>query len=155
ITSWTGGHADALRQALRMTNESFAGHLGVAARTVAYWRKRPDMTPLPAIQEALDAALEQAPDRAKAQFALLVGQMHANANSGTDATPAHFAFPFDTMPAREGTRAEPHVLTVSFDAALEQPSTADIERLAHIWLISEPPQRIELRGGRHVSDALI
>ena len=35
ITSWTGGQADALRQALRMTNESFGEHLGVAARTVA------------------------------------------------------------------------------------------------------------------------
>ena len=36
IASWTGRHADALRQALRMTNESFAEHLGVAVRTVAY-----------------------------------------------------------------------------------------------------------------------
>jgi 8-oxo-dGTP diphosphatase len=35
IASWTGGQADALRQALRMTNESFADHLGVAVRTVA------------------------------------------------------------------------------------------------------------------------
>jgi hypothetical protein len=155
ITSWTGGHADALRQALRMTNESFAGHLGVAARTVAYWRKRPDMTPQPAIQEALDAALEHAPDRAKAQFALLVGQMHANINSGTDGTTVPFGIPFDTMTAREWTRDDAHVLTVSFDAALEQSSAADVERLAHIWLISEPPQRIELGSGRHVSDALI
>ena len=47
ITSWTGGHADALRQALRMTNESFAEYLGVAARTVAYWRKNPEITPTP------------------------------------------------------------------------------------------------------------
>jgi hypothetical protein len=74
IASWTGGHADALRQSLRMTNESFAEHLGVAVRTVAYWRRRPEITPKPAIQETLDAALERAPDRAKAQFALLVGQ---------------------------------------------------------------------------------
>jgi hypothetical protein len=73
ITSWTGGHADALRQALRMTNESFAEHLSVSARTVAYWRKRPGITPQPAAQETLDAALERAPDRAKAQFAMLVG----------------------------------------------------------------------------------
>ncbi len=74
VTSWTGGHADALRQALRMTNESFAEYLGVAARTVAYWRKDPAITPKPAIQETLDAALERAPDRAKAQFAMLIGQ---------------------------------------------------------------------------------
>jgi hypothetical protein len=59
------------------------------------------------------------------------------------------------MTVREWTRDDEHVLTVSFDAALEQSATADIERLAHIWLISEPPHRIELRSGRHVSDALI
>src|SRR5271166_4970341 len=74
ITSWTGGQADALRQALRMTNESFAEHLGVAARTVANWRRNPAITPTPSIQETLDAALERAPDRAKAQFAALIGQ---------------------------------------------------------------------------------
>jgi hypothetical protein len=71
IAEWTGGHADLLRQSLRMTNESFAGYLGVAARTVAYWRRRPEMIPKPAMQETLDAALERAPDRVKAQFALL------------------------------------------------------------------------------------
>ena len=71
IGSWTGGDADLLRQSLRMTNESFAEYLGVAVRTVAYWRKQPEITPMPAIQETLDAALERAPDRAKAQFALL------------------------------------------------------------------------------------
>jgi transcriptional regulator with XRE-family HTH domain len=74
ITSWTSGQADTLRQALRMTNESFAEYLGVAARTIAYWRKNPEITPTPKIQEALDAALERAPDRAKAQFAALIGQ---------------------------------------------------------------------------------
>jgi hypothetical protein len=72
ITAWTGGHADALRQSLQMSNESFAEHLGVAVRTVAYWRKKPEMTLKPAIQETLDTALERAPDRAKAQFAMLV-----------------------------------------------------------------------------------
>jgi hypothetical protein len=71
IASWTGGEADLLRQSLRMTNESFAEYLGVAVRTVAYWRERPEIIPKPAIQETLDAALERAPDRAKAQFALL------------------------------------------------------------------------------------
>jgi hypothetical protein len=74
IASWTSGHADALRRALRMTNESFAAHLNVSARTVAYWRKRPDITPQPEIQKALDAALDHAPGRAKAQFSMSVGE---------------------------------------------------------------------------------
>jgi hypothetical protein len=79
ITKWTGGHADALRQSLRMTNESFAESLCVAVRTVAYWREKPEITPNPKIQEALDVALERAPDRAKAQFSLLVGEAeHGN-----------------------------------------------------------------------------
>ena len=71
VASWTGGQADLLRQSLRMTCESFAEYLGVAVRTVAYWRKRPETIPKAAIQEALDTALERAPDRVKAQFALL------------------------------------------------------------------------------------
>ena len=71
VASWTGGQADLLRQSLRMTCESFAEYLGVVVRTVAYWRQRPDTIPKAAIQEALDTALERAPDRVKAQFALL------------------------------------------------------------------------------------
>jgi hypothetical protein len=71
IATWTGGDADLLRRSLRMTNESFAEYLGVAVRTVANWRKQPEIIPKSAMQEALDTALERAPDRAKAQFTLL------------------------------------------------------------------------------------
>jgi hypothetical protein len=65
-----------------MTNESFAEHLHVSARTVAYWRKRPEITPQPAIQEALDAALDRAPDRAKAQFSMSVGEAEHGRRTG-------------------------------------------------------------------------
>jgi tetratricopeptide (TPR) repeat protein len=86
ISSWTGGQADALRRSLRMTNESFADHLGIGVRTVAYWRKRADVTPQPRMQEVLDTALERAPDRAKAQFALLVSEeYHASAGQPDNA----------------------------------------------------------------------
>jgi hypothetical protein len=74
IATWSGGQADLLRQAFRMTNESFAAHLGVHARTVANWRGNLEVIPRPAIQDILDAALEHAPDRVKAQFALLIGE---------------------------------------------------------------------------------
>ena len=43
----------------------------MVVRTVAYWRQRPETIPKAAIQDALDTALERAPDRVKAQFALL------------------------------------------------------------------------------------
>ena len=38
VSSWTGARAHALQQALRMTNEAFAEHLGAAVRTVTYWQ---------------------------------------------------------------------------------------------------------------------
>lgn len=89
IATWTGREADILRQSLRMTNEAFAAHLGVAVRTVANWRKRPDIVPQAAIQEALDTALERAPDRVKTQFSLLlqadqIAQPSANGQLGHD-----------------------------------------------------------------------
>ena len=74
VPSWTGQRADALRQALRMTNESFAAHLGVAVRTVAYWRERPEVIPRPAMQEILDTALAQAPAAARMQFSLILAE---------------------------------------------------------------------------------
>jgi DNA-binding transcriptional regulator YiaG/tetratricopeptide (TPR) repeat protein len=87
--SWTGGDADLLRKSLRMTNESFAEYLGVVVRTVAYWHKRPEMIPTPANQEILDTALERAPDRVKAQFALLLAERgtpadHADSSGNLD-----------------------------------------------------------------------
>ena len=74
VAAWTGGRADTLRQALRMTNETFAEYLGVAVRTVAYWRARPDVVPRPVMQEMLDVALAQAPQQARAQFRLLLAE---------------------------------------------------------------------------------
>src|SRR5260370_28168130 len=73
VKTWTGCRADCLRQALRMTNESFAEHLGVSVRTVAYWRNRPDMVPSPAMQEILDTALARAPERARDHYWALQG----------------------------------------------------------------------------------
>jgi hypothetical protein len=102
ITSWTSGQADALRQALRMTNEKFAGHIHVSTRTVANWRKRPDIIPQPAIQDALDSALDHAPDRSKAQFAMLVGEAEHSKH-------ANHVEPFE-LPGGS-------LLEVSFDAA--------------------------------------
>jgi hypothetical protein len=71
---WTGGRADILRQALRMSNEAFAKHLGIATRTVAYWRARPDIVLRPGTQEILDVALARAPQQVQAQFGLLMAE---------------------------------------------------------------------------------
>ncbi len=89
VTTWTGSRADALRRALRMTNEDFAEHLGVAVRTVAYWRERAGVVPRPGMQETLDAALAQAPARVRAQFSLIL----------TEASEAHQPHSPSTMSA--------------------------------------------------------
>jgi hypothetical protein len=73
IDQWTGRHARALQAAMRLTNEAFADHLGVAARTVAKWRERPDMVPSPQLQEALDTALRLASVDTRARFAANLG----------------------------------------------------------------------------------
>jgi hypothetical protein len=71
IKQWTGGQADALRRAMRMSIEAFARHLGASARTVSYWRERPDTIPQPSMQAALDTVLSRAPEHARAQFWVL------------------------------------------------------------------------------------
>lgn len=107
IASWTGGQADALRQAMRMTNESFAEYLGVAVRTVAYWRNRPGMTPQPQMQEVLDAALEQAHDRAKAKFSLLVSETADSPGDQPYTRSANLTRRFCAVPSRGRDPASP------------------------------------------------
>ncbi|HUA24188.1 MAG TPA: hypothetical protein VMA54_08730 [Steroidobacteraceae bacterium] len=152
--TWTGAQADALRQALRMTNESFAEHLGVSVRTVAYWRQRPDMIPQRQIQDFLDAALDHASDRIKAQFALLASETRDAPEDEPDAGQP-FCVPLDAMTNQAWNGDDARRLSLSFDAALERSAVEDIERLSHLWLISDPPQVIELSAGRRVSDALL
>jgi 8-oxo-dGTP diphosphatase len=71
IDTWTGRTACALQQALRMTNDRFADHLGVAVRTVATWHSAPGIVPRTEMQAALDTAYERAPDSVQRRFGLL------------------------------------------------------------------------------------
>lgn len=151
IEQWTGGQADALRQALRMTLEEFAERLEMSPRAVAYWRKQPDIVPRTHVQRALDSILESASDKVKAQFALAMGEAH-HARNGQGSS---FEIPFDAMTRREWKREDAHELSQSFDSALARAAVEEIERLAHLWLISEPPQTIELDAGRRIGDDLV
>ena len=54
VTGWTGRAACALQAALRMSNEAFAEHLGIAVRTVAGWHQKPGLRPRPEMQQVLD-----------------------------------------------------------------------------------------------------
>ncbi|MGH3833868.1 MAG: helix-turn-helix domain-containing protein, partial [Pseudonocardiaceae bacterium] len=68
VQLWTGRTACALQAALRMTNESFATHLGTAVRTVATWHHKPDRVPSAEMQQALDTTLERAGEGTQARF---------------------------------------------------------------------------------------
>ncbi len=68
VQLWTGRTACALQAALRMTNESFAAHLGTAVRTVATWHQKPDRVPSAEMQQALDTTLERAGEGTQARF---------------------------------------------------------------------------------------
>lgn len=140
IASWTGGQADALRQAMRMTNESFAGHLGVAVRTVAYWRNRPGMVPQQKLQEVLDAALEQADDRAKAQFSLLAGETTGSPGD-LPCTGSPFSVSLEDMTGPEWTGDDARRLSLSFDSALERSAVEDIERGSRTYGLSATHRR--------------
>ena len=59
VQEWSGSLACALQAALRMTNEGFANHLGIAVRTVATWHADPDVVPRPEVQQLLDTSLER------------------------------------------------------------------------------------------------
>jgi tetratricopeptide (TPR) repeat protein len=103
VTWWTGSRADALRQALRMTNEAFAERLGVSVRTVAYWRQRPGSEPQPVWQEALDTLLAQSPELARAQFRLIL----AEREQGEASFQPPLAAPSLWLADDEGTRTVP------------------------------------------------
>jgi DNA-binding transcriptional regulator YiaG len=70
VVQWSGREIRALRLALRMTTEEFAGHLGVSPRTAYGWNTRPDQVPILELQRALDTVLAHAPDPARQRFVL-------------------------------------------------------------------------------------
>ena len=83
VGRWTGRTACALQAALRLSNEAFAAHLGIATRTVAKWHEKPELTPRTEIQQLLDTALEQAPEAARARFATLITSAQPAGEPGT------------------------------------------------------------------------
>jgi 8-oxo-dGTP pyrophosphatase MutT (NUDIX family) len=74
IDTWTGRTACWLQSSLRLGNQAFADHLGVALRTVASWHAQPDLVPRHDIQSALDTVYEKAPAAVHARFARFAAQ---------------------------------------------------------------------------------
>jgi transcriptional regulator with XRE-family HTH domain len=89
VIEWNGRVACALQRALRMSNDSFAEHLGVAARTVSTWHQKPRRVPNSEIQQALDTALERAGESATARFVKLISATdRPSTESGPNVTSA-------------------------------------------------------------------
>ncbi len=97
VQLWTGRTACALQAALRMTNESFAAHLGTAVRTVATWHQKPDRVPSAEIQQALDTTLERAGEGTTARFARNL------ADTGTRLEPTSPPLEGSAQSAQDGT----------------------------------------------------
>ncbi|GGU15036.1 transcriptional regulator [Lentzea flava] len=111
---WTGADACALQDALRLSQEAFAEHLGVHSRTVGYWHKKPTSRPNPEVQQVLDVALERASDEVKARFA------EARAGSPPAATAA-------TSEAEQRLAADPNIVAALDwldERAAREPGTA-------------------------------
>lgn len=73
VVTWTGRQAVALQRAMRLTNEAFAEHLGVAVRTVASWHNRAELVPRAEMQQVLDTALDRASRDVRDRFSRLTG----------------------------------------------------------------------------------
>ncbi|MGW2721397.1 NUDIX domain-containing protein [Streptomyces sp. NPDC001492] len=72
VHQWTGQKAAWLQEAFDMTQEEFAGRLGVSVRSVASWHATPNMIPQRETQRILDTAYEQAGEAVHRRFALLL-----------------------------------------------------------------------------------
>ncbi|MBZ6102743.1 NUDIX domain-containing protein [Streptomyces olivaceus] len=68
VHQWTGEKAARLQDAFEMTQEEFAGKLGVSVRSVASWRANPSMVPQPETQRILDTTLGLAGDAVRRRF---------------------------------------------------------------------------------------
>jgi hypothetical protein len=96
IETWTGETAAALQRAMRLTNEAFANHLGIAVRTVANWHARPGIVPSSDLQQVLDTVQDQCSDEVRARFSHF-------AHLGSHREPENF-------PAAAGWSLEPEIL---------------------------------------------
>ncbi|CAM4098818.1 Nudix hydrolase domain-containing protein [Kibdelosporangium persicum] len=81
VDEWNGRTACVLQAALRLSNDAFAAHLGVAPRTVATWHQKPDLIPRSDMQQLLDTALDRASEAAQARFARLLGDYDGHSST--------------------------------------------------------------------------
>jgi hypothetical protein len=84
VNGWTGKTACALQSAFRLSNQAFAGKLGINVRTVTGWHQRPGIRPYSEIQQILDSALAQAPPEVRERFATMTSEPTGAAETGPE-----------------------------------------------------------------------
>ena len=139
VQLWTGRAACALQAALRMTNESFAAHLGTTVQTVTTWHQKPDRVPSAEMQQALDTILERAGEGAQARFTRNV------AETGVRLEPTSPPFDNPAPIAEDATARVVDDLTVTASSAIIRGTAEDTAdggfmgwlQVAHV--VSAPP----------------
>lgn len=119
VQQWTGWTACILQQALRMSNDTFAAHLGIAVRTIAMWHQKPERVPNPEMQLALDTALERASEGAKTRFANGVAELDAAPEAAADSSAP------SSSPRSEEDAATSSLTTTAATSATMSGGTAD------------------------------
>jgi tetratricopeptide (TPR) repeat protein len=144
-----------------MTNESFAEHIHVAVRTVAYWRQRPDTVPQSGIQALLDQALENAPEQVQAKFVLLlegdgVERNPLDVNYSSELDPdeqarirgvIHAPSRLDAVTVTNLTRAlyaQRHAEDSLGSRVMIAPMTAELDTYSRLLREARGPHRVEL-----------
>jgi hypothetical protein len=87
VTVWSGREAHALREALRMSIDDFAAHLGASRRAVARWNAAPAVRLRWDMQRALDRALAAAPSEARQRMRALLAAARDERTGGPTPAP--------------------------------------------------------------------
>lgn len=152
VLEWNGLLACALQRALRMSNETFAEHLGVSVRAVSTWHQNPDRVQNPEIQQALDTTLERAVAAAQHRFHAMRQSPNPTMGStaGNDAASSYTASATTLPPPvastePTGTRDRSHMawLQVARDATAP-PDGSDVGQILRWYRKHEDLTQIEV-----------
>ncbi|MDQ2814222.1 MAG: hypothetical protein M3Z75_20730 [Actinomycetota bacterium] len=144
VTGWTAREACALQAALRMSNVTFAGRLGIGLSTVKDWHEKPGMRPRPETQRILDTALAQAPAAERERFAALIGQpaQTGSARPGEDEAEA----------ANAENRLDPRSVSIGVNAGVVSTGEGAVidARVIHLPAAAvRAPARVAAAPGLH------
>ncbi|HEY8526754.1 MAG TPA: helix-turn-helix transcriptional regulator [Acidimicrobiales bacterium] len=128
-----------LREELGMSQETLAEEIGAAVSTVASW-ERGEATPRPRNRRRYAEALD-----------ITVDELDAILDA--DARPNDADIVLD--PSWTLGRARDLAAALSTDGGTAPMPSGAAARLVHEWLVTDPPQTVELTAGRRIGDAAV